>query len=142
MLKNSKLLLVVVVLSGIAFSALADKGIGKKNKVKVTLNITTPNTLRNSISLNLKSGLKYTGSLLVSQQVDGKSLLSNTLLTTLNLIFEVNERFVIAEPMAFELYRRIGNAACRTDFVRLTIDGDSLGYQLLIEQPKIGRAHV
>ena len=56
-------------------------------------------------------------------------------MTTLNLIFEVNERFVIAEPMAFELYRRIGNAACRTDFVRLTIDGDSLGYQLLIEQP-------
>ncbi|MBI1839804.1 MAG: CotH kinase family protein [Verrucomicrobia bacterium] len=56
-------------------------------------------------------------------------------MTTLNVIFEMNERFVIAEPMAFEFYRRIGSAACRTDFVRLTIDGDPMGYQLLIEQP-------
>ena len=100
MLKNGKLLLVVVVLSGIAFSALVDKGIGKKNKVKVTLNITTPNTLRNSISLNLKSGLKYTGSLLVSQQVDGKSLLSNTLLTYQkgNTVYIIPHKQIIAVP--------------------------------------------
>ena len=100
MLKNGKLLLVFVVLSGIAFSALADKGIGKKNKAKVTLNITTPNTLRNSISLNLKSGLKYTGSLLVSQQVDGKSLLSNTLLTYQkgNTVYIIPHKQIIAVP--------------------------------------------
>ena len=100
MLKNGKLLLVVVVLSGIAFSALADKGIGKKNKAKVTLNITTPSTLRNSISLNLKSGLKYTGSLLVSQQVDGKSLLSNTLLTYQkgNTVYIIPHKQIIAVP--------------------------------------------
>ena len=68
MMKKSKMILVVLMLSGIAFSALADKGIGKKNKTKVSLNISTSNSLRNSISLNLKSGLKYTGSLLVNQQ--------------------------------------------------------------------------
>lgn len=56
-------------------------------------------------------------------------------MTTVNLIFEQMERFVLAEPMAFEFYRRAGNAACRTDFVRLTIDGEPLGYHLLCEQP-------
>ena len=80
-MKKAKILLVVITLSGVAFSALADKGIGRKNKTKVTLNINTSNSLRNSISLNLKSGLKYTGSLLVNQQSEGNSILSNTLLT-------------------------------------------------------------
>ena len=100
MLKKAKMILVVVMLSSIAFSALADKGIGKKNKTKVTLNITTTNSLRNSISLNLKSGLKYTGSLLVSQQIDGKSLLSNTLLTYQkgNTVYIIPHKQIIAVP--------------------------------------------
>ncbi len=100
MFKKVKMILVVVMFSGIAFSALADKGIGKKNKAKVTLNITTTNTLRNSISLNLKSGLKYTGSLLVSQQIDGKSLLSNTLLTYQkgNTVYIIRHKQIIAVP--------------------------------------------
>ena len=100
MLKKAKMIVVVVMLSSIAFSALADKGIGKKNKTKVTLNITTTNSLRNSISLNLKSGLKYTGSLLVSQQVDGKSLLSNTLLTYQkgNTVYIIPHKQIIAVP--------------------------------------------
>jgi hypothetical protein len=33
------------------------------------------------------------------------------------------------------VYRQAGNAAPRTDFVRTWIDGQPLGYQLLIEQP-------
>ena len=101
MFRKAKMILVVVMLSGIAFSALADKGIGKKNKAKVTLNISSTNTtLRNSISLNLKSGLKYTGSLLVSQQVDGKSLLSNTLLTYQkgNTVYIIPHKQIIAVP--------------------------------------------
>ncbi len=56
-------------------------------------------------------------------------------MSTLNLIFEQMERFVLAEPMAFELYRRVGNSACRTDFIRLTVDDEPLGYYLLCEQP-------
>ena len=99
-MKMAKMILVVLMFSGIGFSALADKGIGKKNKTKVTLNITTTNSLRNSISLNLKSGLKYTGSLLVSQQVDGKSLLSNTLLTYQkgNTVYIIPHKQIIAVP--------------------------------------------
>lgn len=56
-------------------------------------------------------------------------------MTTLNLIYEQMDRFVLAEPMAFEVYRKAGNAAPRTDFVRTWIDGRPLGYQLLVEQP-------
>lgn len=56
-------------------------------------------------------------------------------MTTLNLIYEFMDRFVLAEPLAFEVYRKAGNAAPRTDFVRCWIDGRPLGFQLLIEQP-------
>ena len=100
MMKKAKIILVVIMLSGVAFSALADKGIGKKNKTKVTLNISTSNSLRNSISLNLKSGLKYTGSLLVNQQSDGNSILSNTLLTYQkgNTVYIIPHKQIIAVP--------------------------------------------
>ena len=59
-------------------------------------------------------------------------------MTTLNLIYEFHDRFVLAEPLAFEVYRKAGNAACRTDFVRTWIDGRPIGFQLLIEQPNRG----
>ncbi len=100
MMKMAKIILVVIMLSGVAFSALADKGIGKKNKTKVSLNISTSNSLRNSISLNFKSGLKYTGSLLVNQQSDGNAILSNTLLTYQkgNTVYIIPHKQVIAVP--------------------------------------------
>jgi len=81
MIKLSKILLVAVVLFGAALSALADRGIGKKSKSKVTLNISTPTILRNSVSLNLKSGLRYTGSSLVTQHTLNNSMISNTLVS-------------------------------------------------------------
>jgi hypothetical protein len=81
MFKKAKMILIVLMLSGIGFSAIADKGIGKKNKSRITLNINAGNSLRNSIALNLKTGLKYTGSLLTNQQLIGTSYLNNTLLT-------------------------------------------------------------
>jgi hypothetical protein len=54
-------------------------------------------------------------------------------MTTIALVFESLDRFVLAEPLAYEVYRRAGNAACRTDFVRTWIDDRPLGYQLQIE---------
>ncbi|GAB2825320.1 hypothetical protein [Ferruginibacter profundus] len=81
MIKLSKLTLAVVVLLGPALSALADRGISKKSKAKVTLNISTPTTLRNSVSLNLRSGLRYTGSVLVNQHTLNNSMISNTLVS-------------------------------------------------------------
>jgi hypothetical protein len=100
MMKKAKIILVVVMLSSITYSALADKGIGKKTKAKVSLNINTANSLRNSISLNLKTGLKYTGSLLVNQQSQGNTLLSNTLVTYQkgNTVYIIPHKQVIAVP--------------------------------------------
>jgi hypothetical protein len=100
MMSKAKIILIVLMLSGIGFSAMADKGIGKKNKSKVTLNINTGNSLRNSISVNLKSGLKYTGSLLVNQQINGTSYLSNTLLTYQkgNTVYIIPHKQIIAVP--------------------------------------------
>ena len=81
MIKLSKLTLLFAVLFSAALSALADRGISKKSKAKVTLNISTPTILRNSVSLNLKSGLRYTGSFLVNKGAINNSMISNTLVT-------------------------------------------------------------
>ncbi len=54
---------------------------------------------------------------------------------TINLIWEQLDRFALAETLAYEVYRKAGNAACRTDFVRTWIDGRPIGLQLLVEQP-------
>jgi hypothetical protein len=56
-------------------------------------------------------------------------------MTAIDLIFEASDRWLLAEPLAYDLHRRAGLAACRTDFIRLTVDGQPAGYYLLIEQP-------
>lgn len=55
-------------------------------------------------------------------------------MTSAALIFEYNDRFLLAEPLAFDVYRRAGNAACQTDYLRLTMNGHPLGYHLAVEQ--------
>ena len=100
MLKKAKIILVVLMLSGIGFSAMADKGIGKKNKTKITLNINAGTSIKKSIFLNLKSGLKYTGSLMASQQVYGTSYLTNNLLTYQkgNTVYIIPQKQVYTVP--------------------------------------------
>ena len=80
----SKIVLIMCALIGTTLSSMADRGIGKKSKNKVWLNIVNPsslNSLKNSISFNLKMGLKYTGSLLAPQENANKHMLANTLVT-------------------------------------------------------------
>ncbi len=68
MIKTTKIMLIALVSLGTAFNAMADRGVGKKSKTtKVTLNISTPSILKNSLSLNLKNGLRYTGSMALNQ---------------------------------------------------------------------------
>jgi len=81
MIKMTRIMLIAVVLFSTLQGALADRGIGKKSKSKVTLNISTPTILRNSLSLNTKFGLRYTGSVMINQQTSGSSMLSNSLVT-------------------------------------------------------------
>jgi spore coat protein H len=56
----------------------------------------------------------------------------------INVIFEGPSRWVLSEPMAYELYRLAGNPACLSEHVRVWMDGRLIGYQLLIEQPNKG----
>jgi len=100
MLKKAKIILVVLMLSGIGFTAMADKGIGKKSKNKVSLNINSGNSIRKSISLNLKSGLKYTGSLMANQQANGSSYFNSTLLTYQkgNTVYIIPQKQVYTVP--------------------------------------------
>jgi hypothetical protein len=56
-------------------------------------------------------------------------------MTGINVIFEGPARWVLSEPMAYELYHLAGVPACLAEHVRVWIDGRCLGYQLLIEQP-------
>lgn len=55
-------------------------------------------------------------------------------MTVADIIFEASDRWVLAEPLAYDLYRRAGVVGCRTDFIRLNVDGQPVGYYLLIEQ--------
>ncbi|MBK7884132.1 MAG: hypothetical protein IPJ81_10310 [Chitinophagaceae bacterium] len=78
----SKIVLIMCAFIGSTLSSMADRGIGKKSKNKVWLNIASPSSsLKNSISFNLKMGLKYTGSLLAPQENTNKHILNNTLVT-------------------------------------------------------------
>lgn len=62
--KHLKILIIIALLGGFAYSSFADRGVGKK-KNKVTLNISTSEgNFQNNLAFNLKTGLKYNGSLL------------------------------------------------------------------------------
>lgn len=52
-----------------------------------------------------------------------------------NLVFEGSERFLLAEALSYDVYRRAGNAACLTEFVRVWVNGRLEGYHLMVERP-------
>ncbi|MEO8429485.1 MAG: CotH kinase family protein [Verrucomicrobiota bacterium] len=56
-------------------------------------------------------------------------------MTTVNIIFEQSPRWVLAEPLAYEVYRLAGIPAESTEHIRLWVDGRLLGYHLLLDQP-------
>ena len=56
-------------------------------------------------------------------------------MTTVNIIFESSPRWVLAEPLSYEVYRMAGVPAELTDHIRVWMDGRPMGYYLLIEQP-------
>ena len=56
-------------------------------------------------------------------------------MTGINVIFESSPRWVLSEPMAYELYRLAGVPAPLAEHIRLWVDGRLAGYYLVIEQP-------
>lgn len=56
-------------------------------------------------------------------------------MTTINLLFEYIPRFALAEHLSYVLYQQAGVPSEYSDYVRLSIDGNMIGYHLLVEQP-------
>ncbi len=78
----SKKILAIVLLFSVAQVALADRGVGKKNKSKSILNIVATNaSLKNCIGANLKTGLIYKGNLCLNNQTATTSAVATTLVT-------------------------------------------------------------
>ena len=101
MLKISRLLLLAVAFTGTAYGALTDRGNGKRAKNKVVANISIPTTLRNSISFNLRYGLKYTGSLIANHMSVNNTLSGTSLITyqkgNVTYIIPYKQRLIIPE---------------------------------------------
>jgi hypothetical protein len=55
-------------------------------------------------------------------------------ISTLNLLFEGRPRWALSEHLGYELFRRLGAPTPLTDFARVTINGQQLGYHLVVEQ--------
>ncbi len=54
---------------------------------------------------------------------------------TANVIFESEPRWVLAEHLAYEVYRRAGVPAPASGHLRVIVDGEPMGYHLYVEQP-------
>jgi hypothetical protein len=56
-------------------------------------------------------------------------------MTGINVILEGSVRWILAEPLAYVLYRMAEVPCPMTEHIRLTMDGQMRGFHLLIEQP-------
>lgn len=74
--------IIVLTLTNVTMVTFADRGAGKKSRVKTTLNInTTSVSLKSSILNTIKNGLTYKGSLLANRKVVNNTLISSSLMT-------------------------------------------------------------
>ncbi len=55
--------------------------------------------------------------------------------TDINVIFEYQPRYVLAEHMAYELFRKAGLPSPTRGYLRVWMNGRPVGYHLLVEQP-------
>ena len=55
-------------------------------------------------------------------------------MSSVNLVFEGSEWSLLAEAMAYDVYRRAGCPAPLTDFVRVWVDGKLTGHHLMVER--------
>jgi hypothetical protein len=56
-------------------------------------------------------------------------------MTAVSLVFEGSEMSLVVESLAYDVYRRAGNAAPLTEFVRLWVNGEPQGHHLIVERP-------
>jgi len=56
-------------------------------------------------------------------------------MSSVNLAFEGSEWSLLAEALAYDVYRRAGSPASLTEFVRVWVDGKPAGHHLMVERP-------
>ncbi|MBL9172716.1 MAG: CotH kinase family protein, partial [Verrucomicrobiales bacterium] len=56
-------------------------------------------------------------------------------MTTINLVYEHQPRWVLSEPLGYELFRKSGIPTPKTGHLRLWLQGRPMGYHLMVEQP-------
>lgn len=78
---TKKMLLTTLLFTVGSYGAWADRGVGKKNKSRIILNINAPSNIKSSLVFNLKSGLTYNGSLLNTKNKLRNSIVSSSLVT-------------------------------------------------------------
>ncbi len=97
----TKKMLVLAILFSIVVDASADRGVGKKSKNKIVLNIIAPSNIKNGLAFNLKSGLSYSGSLLNTRKTVGNAMVNSSLVTyqkgNATYILPYKNRITIAE---------------------------------------------
>lgn len=77
--KITKILLLVGLFNGILLTGFADRGVGSKTHSKIVLDI-KPSAVKKALSINMKSGLTYKGSLM-NYTTGNSSAKPNTLIT-------------------------------------------------------------
>lgn len=110
MKRTIRIFLVVTVSCVLGLIAYADRG-GFVKKEKRQLNIESYGTLKNSIQFNLKSGLKYKGSDILSMQKVGGTVVTESIVTYKkgNTVYIVpyKQRIVTSEYSQKEGYKLI-----------------------------------
>ncbi len=56
-------------------------------------------------------------------------------MTTINLLYQGDESTILNKALAYEVYRKIGNATPEAGFMRVLIGGEVAGYHVWFEQP-------
>ncbi|MBA2563154.1 MAG: hypothetical protein H0V14_09635 [Chitinophagaceae bacterium] len=81
MKKFSKILFFLTLFSFIIWVAIADRGGFGRKRNKIQLNITALTTLRNSISLNLRSGVSFKGSQILNRKQIGNFVINTDIIS-------------------------------------------------------------
>lgn len=76
-----KIILIISLFCVACTYVMADRGIFKRKKSKLTLNIKTIGNLKSSVYFNLRSGLNYKGSTILSQENVGQSVFENSIVS-------------------------------------------------------------
>ena len=76
-MRTVKKVSIVCLMAFVAMSVYADRGNGRKARVKTNLNIASANSLKKSIALNVHSGLSYRGSLSYRPSVPASGITHN-----------------------------------------------------------------